>query len=167
MCERTSSGLTCLYAWFGSNAIGPLVALWLLYDSGSVASTAPTPIWLLLYGGVGISAGLWVWGRRVIQTLGKDLTPITPSRYCSADADCHTAPRTNVSAAGGFLAIPHWLVLSSNPSGFSIELASALTVVVASNIGLPVSTTHCKVGGGAHTLLFQNNAEYSTYNCIH
>jgi len=30
-------------------------------------------------------------------------------------------------------------------SGFSIELASALTVVVASNVGLPVSTTHCKV----------------------
>uniref|UniRef100_A0A7N6BF51 Phosphate transporter n=1 Tax=Anabas testudineus TaxID=64144 RepID=A0A7N6BF51_ANATE len=93
-----------------SNAIGPLVALWLLYESGSVVSTSPTPIWLLLYGGVGICAGLWVWGRRVIQTLGKDLTPITPS------------------------------------SGFSIELASAVTVVVASNIGLPVSTTHCKVG---------------------
>ncbi|XP_038139322.1 sodium-dependent phosphate transporter 1-A [Cyprinodon tularosa] len=93
-----------------SNAIGPLVALWLLYESGSVVSNAPTPIWLLLYGGVGICAGLWVWGRRVIQTMGKDLTPITPS------------------------------------SGFSIELASAVTVVVASNIGLPVSTTHCKVG---------------------
>ncbi|CAL9708522.1 unnamed protein product [Knipowitschia caucasica] len=93
-----------------SNAIGPLVALWLVYESGSVESNAPTPIWLLLYGAVGISTGLWVWGRRVIQTLGKDLTPITPS------------------------------------SGFSIELASALTVVLASNIGLPVSTTHCKVG---------------------
>ncbi|KAM9392093.1 sodium-dependent phosphate transporter 1-A isoform 1-T2 [Pholidichthys leucotaenia] len=93
-----------------SNAIGPLVALWLLYESGSVLSSSPTPIWLLLYGGVGICLGLWVWGRRVIQTMGKDLTPITPS------------------------------------SGFSIELASATTVVVASNIGLPVSTTHCKVG---------------------
>uniref|UniRef100_A0A673NFN7 Phosphate transporter n=1 Tax=Sinocyclocheilus rhinocerous TaxID=307959 RepID=A0A673NFN7_9TELE len=93
-----------------SNAIGPLVALWLVYDSGSVISSAPTPIWLLLYGGVGICVGLWVWGRRVIQTMGKDLTPITPS------------------------------------SGFSIELASAVTVVVASNIGLPISTTHCKVG---------------------
>uniref|UniRef100_A0A669D8U4 Phosphate transporter n=1 Tax=Oreochromis niloticus TaxID=8128 RepID=A0A669D8U4_ORENI len=93
-----------------SNAIGPLVALWLLYESGSVLSSAPTPIWLLLYGGAGICIGLWVWGRRVIQTMGKDLTPITPS------------------------------------SGFSIELASAITVVVASNIGLPVSTTHCKVG---------------------
>ncbi|XP_067289819.1 sodium-dependent phosphate transporter 1-B isoform X1 [Pseudorasbora parva] len=93
-----------------SNAIGPLVALWLVYESGSVISNAATPIWLLLYGGVGICVGLWVWGRRVIQTMGKDLTPITPS------------------------------------SGFSIELASAVTVVVASNIGLPVSTTHCKVG---------------------
>ncbi|EQB78703.1 hypothetical protein CB1_001095049 [Camelus ferus] len=38
----------------------------------------------------------------------------------------------------------------SNPKnefcGFTIELASAFTVVIASNIGLPVSTTHCKVG---------------------
>ncbi|XP_072860095.1 sodium-dependent phosphate transporter 2 isoform X1 [Pogona vitticeps] len=93
-----------------SNAIGPLVALWLIYEQGGVLQEAPTPVWLLLYGGVGICVGLWVWGRRVIQTMGKDLTPITPS------------------------------------SGFTIELASAFTVVVASNVGLPVSTTHCKVG---------------------
>ncbi|XP_043940194.1 sodium-dependent phosphate transporter 1 [Protopterus annectens] len=93
-----------------SNAIGPLIALYLVYQSGSVSTAAATPIWLLLYGGVGICIGLWVWGRRVIQTMGKDLTPITPS------------------------------------SGFSIELASAVTVVMASNAGLPISTTHCKVG---------------------
>ncbi|XP_021074785.1 sodium-dependent phosphate transporter 2 [Mus pahari] len=93
-----------------SNAIGPLVALWLIYQQGGVTQEAATPVWLLFYGGVGICTGLWVWGRRVIQTMGKDLTPITPS------------------------------------SGFTIELASAFTVVIASNIGLPVSTTHCKVG---------------------
>uniref|UniRef100_A0A8C5M509 Phosphate transporter n=1 Tax=Leptobrachium leishanense TaxID=445787 RepID=A0A8C5M509_9ANUR len=93
-----------------SNAIGPLVALYLVYQTGDVMTTVATPIWLLLYGGIGICIGLWVWGRRVIQTMGKDLTPITPS------------------------------------SGFSIELASALTVVIASNVGLPISTTHCKVG---------------------
>uniref|UniRef100_A0A8C4R4A0 Phosphate transporter n=2 Tax=Eptatretus burgeri TaxID=7764 RepID=A0A8C4R4A0_EPTBU len=93
-----------------SNAIGPLVALWLIYSDETVSQKTATPVWLLLYGGVGICVGLWVWGRRVIQTLGKDLTPITPS------------------------------------SGFSIELASAFTVVLASNVGLPVSTTHCKVG---------------------
>lgn len=93
-----------------SNAIGPLVALYLVYNTGDVHSKEASPIWLLLYGGIGICIGLWVWGRRVIQTMGKDLTPITPS------------------------------------SGFSIELASALTVVIASNVGLPISTTHCKVG---------------------
>lgn len=38
------------------------------------------------------------------------------------------------------------VVFLSPHSGFTIELASAFTVVIASNIGLPVSTTHCKVG---------------------
>uniref|UniRef100_A0AAQ5YR71 Phosphate transporter n=1 Tax=Amphiprion ocellaris TaxID=80972 RepID=A0AAQ5YR71_AMPOC len=93
-----------------SNAIGPLVALWMIYDQGGVMQDAATPIWLLFYGGIGICAGLWVWGRRVIQTMGKDLTPITPS------------------------------------SGFCIEVMSALTVLVASNVGIPISSTHCKVG---------------------
>ncbi|XP_061116840.1 sodium-dependent phosphate transporter 2 isoform X2 [Conger conger] len=93
-----------------SNAIGPLVALWMIYEQGGVMQNATTPIWLLLYGGLGICAGLWVWGRRVIQTMGKDLTPITPS------------------------------------SGFCIEVMSALTVLVASNVGIPISSTHCKVG---------------------
>ena len=70
-----------LYVLFSpSNAIGPLVALWLIYEQGAVLQEAATPVWLLFYGGVGICTGLWVWGRRVIQTMGKDLTPITPSR---------------------------------------------------------------------------------------
>ena len=35
--------------------------------------------------------------------------------------------------------------------GFCVELASTLTVALATVVGgLPVSTTHCKVGGGLH-----------------
>lgn len=93
-----------------SNAIGPLIALYIIYQSDSAHQEEPTPLWLLLYGGVGICVGLWVWGRRVIKTMGEDLTSLTPSR------------------------------------GFAIELMSAVTVLGASNIGIPVSTTHCKVG---------------------
>lgn len=63
-----------------SNAIGPLIALWLIYHSGTVVQRAATPWYLLVYGGVGIVFGLWILGRRVIQTIGKDLTKVTPSR---------------------------------------------------------------------------------------
>lgn len=63
-----------------SNAIGPLIGLWLIYSDGTVVARSSTPLWVLFYGGLGISVGLWVWGRRVIRTIGEDLTKITPSR---------------------------------------------------------------------------------------
>lgn len=62
-----------------SNAIGPLIALWAVFSEGSARQEADTPMIILLYGGLGISTGLWVWGRRVIQTLGQDLARITPT----------------------------------------------------------------------------------------
>ncbi|XP_075733223.1 na[+]-dependent inorganic phosphate cotransporter type III isoform X2 [Rhipicephalus microplus] len=93
-----------------SNAIGPLIALWMIYFDGNVYQNSETPIYILLYGGVGISLGLWIWGRRVIQTLGEDLTKVTPS------------------------------------NGFTIEIGAASTVLLASKVGIPISTTHCKVG---------------------
>lgn len=87
-----------------------MIGLWLIYVDGSVAVRSSAPLWVLFFGGLGISVGLWVWGRRVIRTIGEDLTKITPS------------------------------------SGFIIEICTALTVLVASNLSIPISTTHCKVG---------------------
>jgi len=93
-----------------SNAIGPVISLWVIYQTGAVVGKTATPIWILLYGGVGIIVGLCVWGRRVIKTIGENLSPITPT------------------------------------SGFAIEIGAALTVLIASYLGIPISTTHCKVG---------------------
>ena len=64
-----------------SNAIGPLIGLYLIYQDGQIVNKTETPSWILFYGGVGISVGLWVLGRRVIKTIGEDLTKITASRY--------------------------------------------------------------------------------------
>ena len=80
MCLKSIAIILMFLRVLPSNAIGPVVSLWLVATTGTVEAKAATPIWILLYGGVGISIGLFVWGRRVIKTMGEDLTKITPSR---------------------------------------------------------------------------------------
>ncbi|HAR08296.1 MAG TPA: phosphate permease, partial [Cobetia sp.] len=94
-----------------ANAVGPLAAIvGVLHSGGEVASKSLVPGWVLLLGAIGIVVGLATYGYRVIATIGKHITELTPSR------------------------------------GFAAELATATTVVGASSIGLPISTTHTLVG---------------------
>ena len=66
-----------------ANAIAPVAAI-LNAESGVVASTAPVPPWLLLLGGAGIVVGLSTLGYRVMATIGKRITELTPSRGYAA-----------------------------------------------------------------------------------
>ncbi len=94
-----------------ANAVGPVAAVvGIVQGAGDVAQKSALSIWILLLGGVGIVLGLLMYGTRVIATVGKQITELTPSR------------------------------------GFAAELAAATTVVMASGIGLPISTTHTLVG---------------------
>lgn len=93
-----------------ANAIGPLSAVIEFIRTGAINPHTPVPFWLLAIGGVGIVIGLATWGWRVIKTVGKRITELTPTR------------------------------------GFSAEFGAAITILVASRLGLPVSTTHTLVG---------------------
>lgn len=62
-----------------SNAIGPLIAIWMIYTDGSVLQKSESPLLLLLYGGLGMCVGLWILGQRVNDTIGKNITEITPT----------------------------------------------------------------------------------------
>ena len=93
-----------------ANAIGPVAAVLDIIKNGIVTNVATVPPWLLAFGGVGIVVGLATWGWRVIETIGKKITELTPTR------------------------------------GFCAEFGAATTILIASKLGMPVSTTHCLVG---------------------
>ena len=94
-----------------ANAVGPLAVIYFLVKTGSVGAKVPVPLFLLLFGGVGIACGIAMAGHRVMDTMGKKITTL------------------------------------SNTRGFAVEFSAATTVLVASKMGLPVSTTHAAVGG--------------------
>jgi len=81
-----------------ANAIGPLAAINSVVRSGGVFETeSALPMWILLLGGFGIVSGLAVWGYRVIATIGRNITELTPSRGFAAEL----AAATTVVIASG------------------------------------------------------------------
>lgn len=93
-----------------ANAIGPLSAAIAVLQTGAIQTSTYVPMWALGLGGVGIVAGLATWGWRVIDTIGKKITELTPTR------------------------------------GFAAEFGAAATILLASRLGMPISTTHTLVG---------------------
>ena len=68
-----------------ANAIGPLAAVINILQSGTIESVIGVPIWLIILGGIGIITGLATWGYKVIGTIGKKITEISPTRGFSAE----------------------------------------------------------------------------------
>jgi len=86
-----------------ANAIGPVAAVVSIVQSGGeITQKSALPIWILLLGGLGIVAGLLMYGRRVIATIGKNITELTPSRGFAATL---AAATTVVLASGTGLPI--------------------------------------------------------------
>lgn len=114
-----------------SNAIGPVAAIFSVLKTQTMTHSSAIPSWLLALGGSGIVLGLATWGWRVIETVGKKITILTPTR------------------------------------GFAAEFGAAITILFASKLGLPISTTHALIGAvlgvgmtrGLHALNLQTIKE--------
>ena len=86
-----------------ANAIGPLAAIVSVVQSGGeIASKSLLPPWVLLIGASGIVIGLGTLGYRVMMTVGRAITELTPSRGFAAEL---AAAGTVVVASGTGLPI--------------------------------------------------------------
>ncbi len=68
-----------------ANAIGPIAAIIAVSKTGIIGVEVEIPVEILILGGIGIVVGLATWGYRVIETIGKRITEMTPSRGFSAE----------------------------------------------------------------------------------
>jgi PiT family inorganic phosphate transporter len=80
-----------------ANAVGPMAAVISVINAGAVEAKAAVPSWVLLLGAVGIVIGLATYGYKVMQTIGKKITELTPSRGFAAEM---SAAATVVIASG-------------------------------------------------------------------
>jgi len=68
-----------------ANAVGPMAAVISVAQSGELASKSALPSWVLLVGAIGIVIGLATLGYKVMRTVGKNITELTPTRGFSAE----------------------------------------------------------------------------------
>ncbi len=80
-----------------ANAVGPMAAVISIASEGAVSQKSAMPAWILLVGGIGIVLGLAMYGKKVIATVGRKITELTPSRGFA----CQLAASTTVVIASG------------------------------------------------------------------
>ncbi|MCU7845699.1 MAG: inorganic phosphate transporter [Candidatus Thiodiazotropha sp. (ex Monitilora ramsayi)] len=93
-----------------ANVIGPMIAIKEAIQFEPLMPHTDLTLWLLLIGALGIPLGLMLFGRRLIRTIGSEITELDQVRT------------------------------------FCVTTSVATTVLLASQLGMPVSSTHTAVG---------------------
>jgi inorganic phosphate transporter, PiT family len=94
-----------------ANAVGPLAAIVHAVQEGGAAEAVTIPLWVMVIGALGLSFGLVLFGPKLINIVGSEITRLNAMRaYC-------------------------------------VALSAAVVVIIASWLGLPVSSTHIAIGG--------------------
>jgi PiT family inorganic phosphate transporter len=118
-----------------ANAVGPLAAIVsTIQTGGEIGAESALPWWILLLGAVGIVVGLATYGYRVIGTIGRKITELTPSRGFAAELG---AAATVVIASGTGLPVSttHTLVGAVLGVGLARGIAALNLRVIATILG--------------------------------
>ena len=89
-----------------ANAMGPFMAIYFIYKEGEVVKKYNTEdgdanYWILAIGGIGIGAGLCLYGYKIMRAIGVKLAVVTPSRGVSIELGAAI-----VVIIGSYLGIP-------------------------------------------------------------
>ena len=114
------------------NGIAPLAAIWSVSKHEMATSGQVVPLWILLLGASGIIVGFAILGYKVVETIGKKITEITPSRGFSAEFGCATTVLV-CSKLGMPISTTHTIVGAVVGVGFARGIA-ALNLRLIKNI---------------------------------
>jgi len=125
-----------------ANGIGPLAAVYSIVSSGGeVMQESALPIWILLLGGFGIVVGLITLGYRVMMTVGKKITELTPSRgFCAELAAATTvviASRTGLPVSTTHILVGSILGVGLARGIGALDLRVVLNIVISWVVTLP------------------------------
>lgn len=135
-----------------ANAIGPLAAVVSIVQSGGeITKSAEIVWWILPLGAIGIVLGLAIFGKRVMQTIGKNITHLTPSRGFAAEL---AAASTVVIASGTGLPISTTQTLVGAVLGVGMARGiAAINISVVRNIVISWVVT-LPAGAGLSIMIF-------------
>ncbi|AKI97317.1 inorganic phosphate transporter [Kosmotoga pacifica] len=68
-----------------ANAVGPLAVVYLALTTGGIGTHVEVPSWMLAIGGFGIALGVGIWGKKVMRTVGTQITTLNNTRGFSID----------------------------------------------------------------------------------
>lgn len=125
-----------------ANAIGPISAALAILQGVGLSGDVAMPVDVLAWGGFGIVAGLLVWGYRVIATIGKKITELTPTRGFAAEFAAATVV-VLASRLGLPISATHTLVGAVMGVGFarglqSVRVDTVKEIVLSWIVTIPV-----------------------------
>ncbi|KAF6250657.1 phosphate transporter [Scenedesmus sp. NREL 46B-D3] len=129
-----------------ANAVGPLSAIYQVWQTGQITSKAPVPTWLLAIGALGICVGLATFGYTVMRAMGVKMTRLTNSRgfcveLCVAAvvivaSYCNLPMSSTLATVGAIAGVGLWEGRSGFNAWLFVKMVSGWILTIIASVSL-------------------------------